>query len=173
MQKLVHGLVLQIISSDREVFNVYYRSLVPIIIAILLIGYGLLLDVSSEVTTIITIALVVVAILFIALIIYNFCRDATIGNKVGGSVILIISAIICMIETKTFFLGLAESANTSSGWGPIEFGFVLIFGGVVWLGCVVLCAYSILSWMDESYGLSVVCVIGNFVLGGIFGLLPF
>ncbi len=147
--------------------------LVPIIIAILLLIYGLLLDVSSEVTTIITVALILVSILFLALIVYNFCREATIVNKVGGSVILIISAIICMIETKTFFLGLAESANTSSGWGPIEFGFVLIFGGIIWLSCVGLCAYASFAWSDDSYGVSVICIIGNLVLGGIFGLLSF
>lgn len=148
--------------------------LVPILIAVFLLCAALLNQASEVIGTIITIAWILVIASSVILIICNLRRKTTIENKILGTIISIAATIITTIVSKTFLFGLAASSDTSSITGVIEFGFVFIFGGVVWLGVVGLCAYASYNSAND-YGegniFSVLSLIGSLVLAGIFGLL--
>lgn len=155
---------------------IIFFPIVPILVAIVVLVLSLLVETSLYVDVMTTVGWILVIVLSLVLIACNIFRKTSIGNKVGGSAISIIATIISLIESQTFLFGLAET-DTSSVMGTIEFGFVLLFGGAVWLACIGLCAYASFNCIDEDYDneinylFSVLAIIGSLALGGIFGLL--
>lgn len=156
---------------------IFIFPLAPILIAVFLLAASLLNEVSTAVDTITSIAWVLVIVLSGVLVICNILRKASVGNKILGTIISIATTIITMIESKTFLLGLVASSDTSSIMGTIEFGFVLIFGGCVWLASAGMCAYASFVCVDPDefddwrYLKAIGFIVGSLLLGGFFGLL--
>lgn len=154
---------------------IFIFPLAPILIAIFLLVAALLTEVSVAIDVIIIIAWVIVILSSAILFICNFFRKTSASNKLLGSVISIAATVITMIESKAFLFGLAASSDTESFLGIIEFGFVLIFGGCIWLASTGMCAFASYICLDEfddwRYLKSIGLIVGSMLLGGIFGLL--
>lgn len=118
--------------------------LLPILIALLFIAFGIFGEIQSNIDAINTIVIIAVAITFIGIAIYNLTRDYVTRNK------KILSTIACGVlgtisgYVMHYFVS-ALGAIEFGILGLIEFIFVLIMGGsiclLIVLGCVVACCW--------------------------------
>lgn len=153
---------------------IFILPLTPILIAVFLLAAALLTEVATVIDTIITIAWILVIICSIFILVCNIIRKVSTIHKIVGTIICVASTVITLIESKTFLFGLADSSES----GVIEFGFVLIFGGCIWLASIAMSVGASAMAIDAGESLQNVNYLkaigylaGSLVLAGVFGLL--
>lgn len=147
--------------------------LVPILIALLIIFLSLLLETSEYAGVIAVVGWISVILCSVVLVACNMFRKTSTANKIAGSVISVIASVLSLVESNSF-LSAISSVNSPDFFKLISFGFVLIFGGAVWLACVGLCAYASYNCTDdngEGYLSSILSLVGSFLLALFFGLI--
>ena len=117
--------------------------LVPILIGIFCISFGLFGEIQSHLQTINTIVMVIMALVFIGIAIYNITRRTSVLQKVFST----ITCVICgIISTTVLRFLIQELAAIEFGlFGLLEFAFVLLLGGsicsLIVIGCIMVCCW--------------------------------
>ncbi|MBE6741095.1 MAG: hypothetical protein E7570_02220 [Ruminococcaceae bacterium] len=151
-----------------------FNFLVPIIAAIVILILSITIQVASAAEIIATVGWILVIGLSVLIIIFGLLRKVPVGEKIVGIIVSIIATVISVVESRTF-LGAITTIDTSGLMGIIEFLFVFVFGGLLWLSGVGLCVYaSYWAVTDEEdspakFFNSVGGIIGSLLLCGFFG----
>lgn len=123
--------------------------LVPIIIAIICIALGLFGEIQSNLSTINTILIVVVSLVFAGLGIYGLTRKTEIIRKILG---IVACGIGDFISTKVLMFLIKELASIEFGLiGLLEFVFVLALGGCICLAIVLGCICACCKIVDDDW----------------------
>ncbi len=123
---------------------IFIFPLAPIVLAVLLIAFGLFGEISSNMDTIATIVMVINIIIFLGIIIYNLTRDTLPARKAFSVAVPVVLGMVASFILKYFCSALA--AIEFSILGMFEFVFVLVVGGSICLLLVGGCMYlSLLS----------------------------
>lgn len=158
---------------------IFFVPIVPILIAIVVLILSITTQVASSVEIITTVGWVLVIGSSSIMVVWSVFRDTSFGDKIASIIISIISSILSLIESRAFFQGLL-STDTNNLFGTIEFLFVLVFGGSIWLATVGLASYAnlqaVYDYDYEGAGRYIKCVgaiIGSIILASIFGFFSY
>ena len=120
---------------------IFFIPIVPIIIAVLLIGLGLFGEVQSWLPTINIILMIVAAVIFIGIAIYNLCSKISTTRKIFSTITCMLGGIISVFVVDYFMQALASIEFGLLGL--FEFAFVGCVGGAIALliimGCIWIC----------------------------------
>lgn len=150
---------------------IFLVPIAPILIAIVILILAVTVQVASVIEIITQVGLILVIVTSILSIILNILRkDATLGEKIGGIIVSIISSILSFFVSKAFF-GAIVAVDAGNLIGSMEFLFVLVLGGCMWLGSVGMATYASFNMIYDfecDDGLSSIGLLfGSGLLGGI------
>ena len=150
-----------------EVFIIF--PLTPVIAAVVIVVLALASKFSEYTHIVTTASWIVFGISSAALLIANIVREGKFADKIIGTLLTIVSTAISLMESRTFLDGLVHTRGSGEIGNTIEFLFVLIFGGLVWFGCIFACAYAsfICYDDDDDWGM------GRFIKAGALMLISF
>lgn len=156
---------------------IFFVPFVPILIAIVVLILSITTQVASYVEIITTVGWVLVIGTSSIMIIWSIFRKTSLGDKIASIIVSIISSVLSFTESRAFLQGLL-SIDTNDLFGTIEFLFVIVFGGALWLATVGLASFAnfnaVYDYDYEGNGRYIKCVaaiIGSFILASIFGFL--
>ena len=122
--------------------------LAPVVIAILCIALGLFGEIQRNLQTINTILIVVVAIVFIGIAIYNATRRISTVSKVCSTIACAAGGVVSSLVLNYFISALASIEFGILGL--FEFVLVLVMGGcialLIVLGCIYACCWFSGEW---------------------------
>lgn len=150
---------------------IFLVPIAPIIIAVVMLILAVTIQVASVIEIITPVGLILVIVTSILSIILNILRkDATLGEKIGGIIVSIISSVLSFFVSKAFF-GAIVTVDAGNLIGSMEFLFVLVLGGCMWLGSVGMATYASFNMIYDfecDDGLSSIGLLfGSGLLGGI------
>lgn len=137
---------------------------------------ALLYWICKSIDIIRTIFIVLYTILSVVVIVLNFKKEATVGNKILGTFILIVAIVVGYIMALTLVNGIDETmANMNDLLFFIELPFVVIFGGGLFIVCFSMLSRAIYLCVEKEEDLWGIKAIGlilvSVLIGSIFGLI--
>lgn len=163
---------------------IYVVPLMPIIIAVILLAFGLAGTISNVVYVLTNILWYIMIVILVVNIIAIFTSKGTRFKDIGHKM------VVCIISTIANCLSLYMSNRFFGAFSPngpdgvldtVGFYFVLLFGGTIWVVIIGLGALASFLWFIEDndstshrvklYIISILCIIGMVLIGNIFGFL--